>query len=169
MWTRLYSHHLLDAISHPRATYGVVDRPILLDEVGCAGTESNLLDCPHTSQHDCSQFENAGVECNRTGELHTHTHTCACRYTPCAHTHTHKHTPCTPCAHRHAHTTTPSVRNVNWSQCVVVKAIRSYYSCIAMISSVTKYIRWRCILCTCTQYITHMHKLCIINYIHLFL
>ena len=40
-----------------------------LDDVGCNGTESNLLDCP--PQHNCGLnrgAENAGVLCLRKGE-----------------------------------------------------------------------------------------------------
>ena len=37
---------------------------ILMDNVGCLGTESRLVDCPfdrHTA--DCSHSEDAGVRC----------------------------------------------------------------------------------------------------------
>ena len=41
--------------------------PYILDDVGCSGSESNLLNClPH---HNCgsSKGENAGVHCLRKG------------------------------------------------------------------------------------------------------
>ena len=40
-----------------------------LDDVGCNGSESNLIDC--LPQHNCGiDFENAGVQCLRKG-MHT--------------------------------------------------------------------------------------------------
>ena len=38
--------------------------PIGMDEVCCSGQEQSLTDCPHTSNHDCSHYEDAGVVCN---------------------------------------------------------------------------------------------------------
>lgn len=39
---------------------------ILLDDVGCKGTELSLLDCPHSNwgQHDCSHAEDVGIRCS---------------------------------------------------------------------------------------------------------
>ena len=38
---------------------------IWLDQVGCTGRESRLIDCPANplENHDCSNFEDAGVRC----------------------------------------------------------------------------------------------------------
>ena len=40
--------------------------PILLDNVGCLGTESSLLECSHLGigvYPNCSHYEDAGVHC----------------------------------------------------------------------------------------------------------
>lgn len=40
--------------------------PILLDDVRCAGSERNLLECAHAGvgTHNCKHEEDAGVECS---------------------------------------------------------------------------------------------------------
>ena len=47
------------------AAFGRGTGPILLDQVQCSGTESNLLSCPanQIGIHDCSHYEDAGVVC----------------------------------------------------------------------------------------------------------
>ena len=42
---------------------------IWLDNVHCKGSEQNLDKCPHSewSKHDCNHYEDAGVECESTG------------------------------------------------------------------------------------------------------
>ena len=42
--------------------------PFILDDLGCNGTESNLLEC--LPRHNCgsSSGENAGVRCQRKGK-----------------------------------------------------------------------------------------------------
>ncbi|XP_019357967.1 PREDICTED: neurotrypsin-like isoform X1 [Gavialis gangeticus] len=44
---------------------------ILLDDVGCKGTELSLLDCPHSNwgQHDCSHAEDVGIRCSPENKI----------------------------------------------------------------------------------------------------
>jgi deleted-in-malignant-brain-tumors protein 1 len=44
--------------------FGQGSGPILLDEVGCRGSEERLLDCSHLSSHDCLHHEDVSVRCN---------------------------------------------------------------------------------------------------------
>nr|XP_054764890.1 uncharacterized protein LOC129271604 [Lytechinus pictus] len=48
------------------AHFGPGPGPILLDNLDCKGTESNILNCSHSGigVHDCSHFEDAGVACS---------------------------------------------------------------------------------------------------------
>ena len=45
--------------------------PILLDRVGCSGTESSLLNCSHSGVgiHSCGHSEDAGVICHTGMEI----------------------------------------------------------------------------------------------------
>jgi len=51
-----------NAVQDP--TSGEHNGPILLDDVGCAGTESRLLDCNHRTigTHNCQHYEDVRVE-----------------------------------------------------------------------------------------------------------
>ncbi|XP_071503570.1 scavenger receptor cysteine-rich domain-containing protein DMBT1-like [Diadema antillarum] len=53
------------------AEYGQGSGPILLDDVECNGTESNLADCQHNGygMHNCGHYEDVGVECTTPGEI----------------------------------------------------------------------------------------------------
>ena len=43
--------------------FGAGSGSILMDDVQCSGTESRLVDCTHTSRHDCEHSEDASVRC----------------------------------------------------------------------------------------------------------
>lgn len=45
------------------AHFGVGPGPINLDNVQCTGSETSLLDCTSSLQHNCGHFEDAGVVC----------------------------------------------------------------------------------------------------------
>ena len=45
------------------ALFGESSSMIVLDDVVCQGNEANLLLCTHSSEHDCTPSEAAGVIC----------------------------------------------------------------------------------------------------------
>lgn len=45
------------------APFGEGSGPIHMDEVGCSGFESRLVDCIYISSHNCRHSEDAGVRC----------------------------------------------------------------------------------------------------------
>lgn len=55
-----------DAVAVPDTNYfgrGDLNKPILLDEVACTGSEQNLGECTSATVHDCTHSEDAGVRC----------------------------------------------------------------------------------------------------------
>ena len=49
--------------------FGQGSGPIHLDNLGCIGTETRLIDCPHNGVgiENCNHFEDAGVTCQGEG------------------------------------------------------------------------------------------------------
>ena len=62
------------AIARSQAFFGQGTGAILLDQVGCNGTETRLVDCTSNPLgiHDCSHFEDAGVTCQSTYRSHSY-------------------------------------------------------------------------------------------------
>ena len=54
---------LIDAVAVSGAFFGLGSGPIHMDEVSCDGSETTLLQCNHTTSHDCTHSEDAGVRC----------------------------------------------------------------------------------------------------------
>ena len=53
-----------DATALGQAFYGQGTGPILLDDVACVGTETNILSCPYDrNTGDCTHREDVGVQC----------------------------------------------------------------------------------------------------------
>ncbi len=71
-----YSHTNLiyttiGATAYVSARFGAGAGPIVMDDVRCTATESRLIDCPATFNHNCVHSEDAGVRCisSSTGML----------------------------------------------------------------------------------------------------
>ena len=65
------------AVARSLAYYGHGTIPILLDNVGCRGTESQLIDCTYDSNTlDCSHREDAGVTCQPLSSSGFYLHNC---------------------------------------------------------------------------------------------
>ena len=59
------------AIPRRWAYFGRGSGSILLDNVGCTGLETRLIDCPANPvrSHNCAHYEDAGVQCRIGGKL----------------------------------------------------------------------------------------------------
>ena len=56
---------IIDTLFFLAASFGQGVGPILLDEVGCSGTEQSIMECPHASSVYCrfGHAEDVGVRC----------------------------------------------------------------------------------------------------------
>ena len=65
-----FSDFSTGATPYPKSTFGPGTGPIFLDNVGCSGTESSLLNCSHAGigNHNCVHSEDAGVRCQSKEE-----------------------------------------------------------------------------------------------------
>ena len=64
-----YENHvaLPDSLAFGNAHFGAGTGNIFLDEVGCTGSESSLLDCSRATSVSCYRSYTAGIRCH--GEL----------------------------------------------------------------------------------------------------
>lgn len=69
------------ATAHSRAFFGQGTGQIWLDNVNCAGTELQLVDCPDNGFgiHNCAHSEDAGVTCQSASKISdASTNHCVC-------------------------------------------------------------------------------------------
>ena len=70
---------LSGSVALTAAYFGQGNGSIHIDNVQCSGTESALIQCTHTTLHDCSHIEDAGVRCGTPGKtLEGMTHVSYC-------------------------------------------------------------------------------------------
>ena len=55
------------AQSFSRAYFGQGTGPIQIDNVGCGGSESALVQCNHLTIDNCGHYEDAGARCTAPG------------------------------------------------------------------------------------------------------
>ena len=55
--------NVLDAMMLSNVMFGAGTGSIVIDEVECMGSEGRLVNCRHTTRHDCIHFEDASVRC----------------------------------------------------------------------------------------------------------
>ena len=59
--------HFVGSIAHVNAYFGRGTGGIYLDDLGCRGNESRLIDCSHNviGVHNCDHSDDAGIRCQR--------------------------------------------------------------------------------------------------------
>lgn len=62
-----FEHHCnlswIGANSYTNAQFGAGTGPIVMNSVQCNSSESKMMDCPFSLNHNCSHHEDAGVRC----------------------------------------------------------------------------------------------------------
>ena len=59
-----YEQHChLGATAFTQGFYGPGTGEITFNDVGCAGVEARLVDCPSNSRHTCNHNRDVGVRC----------------------------------------------------------------------------------------------------------
>ena len=60
-------HHFILCLGVARgsAYFGQGTGSIMLDDLGCTGSEATLTNCSYSSAHNCYHFEDVGVSCSR--------------------------------------------------------------------------------------------------------
>ena len=66
-YSKSLSISLFIATAFNSAYFGQGTGPIQLDNVGCNGLESTLLQCSHITNHNCGHNQDAGVRCSAPG------------------------------------------------------------------------------------------------------
>ena len=61
---RVIMFFLIASSAVSKAHFGQGSGPIVMDNVDCTGNEQSLIDCTHTTDHNCHHFEDAGVVCS---------------------------------------------------------------------------------------------------------
>lgn len=64
---KLFFACIIGAVAYSNAYFGQGSGPIQIDDVGCGGTESVILQCYHRTSHNCAHYKDAGVRCNIPG------------------------------------------------------------------------------------------------------
>ena len=67
--THFHTHLCTAAIAYPDAYFGQGTGLVVLDQLGCSGSETRLSDCSHrgfnTTAPNCGHDDDAGVRCNQ--------------------------------------------------------------------------------------------------------
>ena len=62
------THPPVGAVAYTGAQFGQGTGPIHLDDVGCSGSETVLLQCSYSATSNCAHSEDAGVLCHPRGQ-----------------------------------------------------------------------------------------------------
>ena len=60
----------IGVVAYSSAFFGQGTGPIQIDNVGCSGSESVLVQCSHLTINNCGHVEDAGVRCSPPGTLY---------------------------------------------------------------------------------------------------